>query len=259
MDGINKAELNLYNVSLPQAEGISPALRRANLQPISADYFVSSGAAPCAQSPIESGFDNFLVQNAPQFFMNKYLDEKVVANALVKNPAIAQTLHAKGIEPKIYMDNIGGKNKEHFLAAYKAANKFSNTLTKEEYILLLKSALLHDVGKSLIPSEILEKPAKLTEEERNIVDIHADLGREILKTTKLEPKVANLVGMHHTEATNPQKQNNRLAQILSVLDVYSALKEERSYKRALSDKEAYEIMKNDSKLNPELVDIVFSM
>jgi HD-GYP domain-containing protein (c-di-GMP phosphodiesterase class II) len=65
------------------------------------------------------------------------------------------------------------------------------------YLYLTQAALLHDIGKVFIPSEILNKKGKLTPKEREIVQLHNRLSYEILKTTDLNPKVAQLAYEHH--------------------------------------------------------------
>lgn len=54
-----------------------------------------------------------------------------------------------------------------------------------------------------------------------------------------------------------QKQNSKISQIVSVADVYSALKEERPYKAKLPEDEVRRIMQSDEKLNQEIVNDIF--
>ena len=59
------------------------------------------------------------------------------------------------------------------------------------------AGLLHDIGKVFIPSEILNKNGRLTQKERQIVELHNRLSHEILKTTRLHQKVAQFALEHH--------------------------------------------------------------
>ncbi|MBU1249009.1 MAG: HD-GYP domain-containing protein [Proteobacteria bacterium] len=107
------------------------------------------------------------------------------------------------------------------------------------------SGLLHDIGKSLIPDEILNKPSKLTKEEMETMQAHPLKGYKLLKDTSgLHPNV--LLGMlqHHekwTGAGYPLKISgekiNTFARILAVVDVYDAMTSNRVYhtKRAETD------------------------
>lgn len=111
------------------------------------------------------------------------------------------------------------------------------------------AALLHDFGKVLIPEKILNKKGKLNENEKKIMDLHSELGYELLKTKGLNEKILNLVKYHHqnkNEKGYPRIDSDYHlgidTQILSVADKYSALREKRSYKNPLAKYEALEII-----------------
>lgn len=200
-----------------------------------------------------------LAEYSPEIFMNKYLSYKVIDNAIKTNPEISRILESKGLSPVINMRNIKGSKQQHFIDTYKYAKSIAemNKFNQKDRAILMQAALLHDIGKALIPSEILDKPGRLTPEEREIVNLHAQLGYEILKTTDLNSNIEEAVRLHHTGITNHAKRDNVLAQVLSVADVYSALTERRSYKEAMSNKIAYTIMNSDSKLSQHYVSNIF--
>lgn len=99
-------------------------------------------------------------------------------------------------------------------------------------------AALHDVGKSLIPPEILNKKGRLSDEERTIVNLHSVLGYEILKSMGYGVNVAEIARDHHNPASK-----NPMAQIVRAADIYSAMREERSYKKPKTHEEAMEVLK----------------
>ena len=101
------------------------------------------------------------------------------------------------------------------------------------YLHLTQAALLHDIGKGFIPEEILNKKGKLTQRERLIIELHNLLSYEILKTTDLNPRVAQLTYEHHDY--NKKVKRNHENQALTISDIYCALKEDRPYKKPLSD------------------------
>ena len=113
---------------------------------------------------------------------------------------------------------------------------------KEEinYLYLTQAALLHDIGKGFIPEEILNKAGKLNPKEREIVQLHNRLSYEILKTTDLNPKVAQLAYEHHDYQKDVKR--NQENQALTISDVYCALKEDRPYKKPVSDIHAKAIL-----------------
>ena len=71
------------------------------------------------------------------------------------------------------------------------------------------------------------------------MDLHTILGAELLKRSGLNSRVLSLISAHHS---TPEEQDDLLAQILSVADIYSALREERAYKPAFSEDEALELL-----------------
>lgn len=221
------------------------------------DTFINSRSVLKPNSKLETKVDAWLVHNAPRVFMSKYLNSSVVENAMQANPKIAEILMNKGLQPTVYIKNIQDKNQEHFISTYNNAKELGQGLSDEEYTILLQAALLHDIGKALIPSVILNKPSKLTDVERNIVDMHAELGSEILKTTNIDPKVIEQVELHHMGYADSKKINNISAQILSACDVDSALREKRPYKDQFPEEKVKEIMLSDPKLNPKITAHMF--
>jgi len=99
------------------------------------------------------------------------------------------------------------------------------------------TALIHDIGKMFIPSEILVKPGKLTEEEFAFIKLHTYHGYEILKTIDFPWEVAPVVLQHHERFDGsgyPQRLKGdeilMEAKILSVADVVEAITFHRPYR-----------------------------
>ena len=100
------------------------------------------------------------------------------------------------------------------------------------------AGLLHDVGKMMIPSEVLNKPGKLTDEEFNIIKDHPRKGWEILNISEGANAVALDVCLHHHERVDgkgyPEKISGNdlslFARMGTVCDVYDALTSNRCYK-----------------------------
>jgi putative nucleotidyltransferase with HDIG domain len=122
-------------------------------------------------------------------------------------------------------------------------------------------ALLHDVGKIKVPNEILNKPGKLTDEERAIMETHAAAGAEMLRDIDFPWDILPLVRGHHERWDGrgyPDKLRGEAidlsARIVCVADVFDALTSDRPYRKAFSSEKALAIMTEDSgKLfDPEL-------
>lgn len=116
-----------------------------------------------------------------------------------------------------------------------------------------RGAYLHDLGKTLISSEILKKKERLTDEEVEVLKNHTKLGLKILKDRDRSSVVENIVAYHHERWDGkgyPFKLKDREipieARIVSVADSYDALRNRKSYKRTLNHEEAIGVLKKFS-------------
>lgn len=118
---------------------------------------------------------------------------------------------------------------------------------------LAAAALLHDVGKGKIPQEILFKPGKLDQEERRVIETHPAVGAGMLLETRDSGPlaVATAWGHHrrHDGGGYPRMPHggyvSELTQLVHVCDVFEALTAVRPYKRALTPRDAWEIILKD--------------
>ncbi len=115
---------------------------------------------------------------------------------------------------------------------------------------LTVGGLLHDIGKSLVPLEILDKPGKLDESEWQIMRTHPEHTRQILlREHQLDPD-AVIMAVHHHEKLDGTGYPDGLAgaeikdcvRLTAISDVYSALIDKRSYKGAMSREDALDLM-----------------
>ncbi|HEX9699367.1 MAG TPA: HD domain-containing phosphohydrolase [Acidobacteriota bacterium] len=121
------------------------------------------------------------------------------------------------------------------------------------------AALLHDVGKERIPGEILRKPGKLTPEEWEIVNTHGLEGARILSETEGIGDLAPLVAYehhlaYHEELRDDDWEPHLVSQLVSIADVYDALRSVRPYRGEIPPDEAMRIMEADAgtKFEPSL-------
>ncbi len=122
-------------------------------------------------------------------------------------------------------------------------------------------ALLHDVGKLLVPADVLNKPGKLSDDEWTLVRRHPSAGVELLAEVEFPFDVRPIVESHHERWDGrgyPHGLAGReiplTARVLCIADVYDALTSQRSYKRAFSHDDAMAIMRGDvgTQFDPEL-------
>lgn len=115
---------------------------------------------------------------------------------------------------------------------------------------LALGAILHDIGKVVVPAAILNKPARLNAEEMDIVRQHAAAGFEILRKSPEFSAVAAHVAFQHQERVNGSgyprglkgEEIHEYARIAAIADVYDALTSDRPYRAGMLPHEAYEYM-----------------
>ena len=126
-------------------------------------------------------------------------------------------------------------------------------IDKWELKRLGKGALMHDIGKMMIPIEILNKTARLTNEEFDIMKTHAQKGGKYLQQNGIgDGGLWEIVGCHHekVDGTGYHKglKGNRIpifSRITAVADVYDALTSYRPYRKPMSPSTAFEAISGD--------------
>lgn len=141
-------------------------------------------------------------------------------------------------------------------------------LSSSEIALIRTASSLHDIGKISIPTEILNKPGRLTQEEFEIMKTHSQIGSDMLSSLKLGKKdpliqVSYEICRWHHERWDGRGYPDGLkgdeiplsAQVVSLADVYDALTSERCYKKAIPHEEAMQMILDGKcgAFNPKLL------
>jgi len=130
------------------------------------------------------------------------------------------------------------------------------------------AAVIHDIGKIYVPSDILNKPGKLADMEMQLIKTHPQHGYDIVKDMDFPCSVAKAVLQHHERLDgsgypNSLKGEDTLleAKILAVADVVEAMASYRPYRPELGiDKALEEISKNSGRLyDPDVVDVCLKL
>ncbi|ABP66558.1 metal dependent phosphohydrolase [Caldicellulosiruptor saccharolyticus DSM 8903] len=126
------------------------------------------------------------------------------------------------------------------------------------------AAYLHDIGKIVVPENILNKRGKLTDEEYSIVKRHSLDGYNILSNIEYFDSIKDIVLYHHENLDGtgyPLGINGDKipveSRIIAIADVFDALTTDRPYRKAFSEEEALIMMKNDvgKKFDPEIFEV----
>ena len=136
--------------------------------------------------------------------------------------------------------------------------------SEEESWKISRAAMMHDVGKLMIPESILEKPGKLTSDEFEIVKKHTEYGRKMLETSPGELfHISTQIAQQHHENWDGSGYSGvrgediaRCARCVALADVFDALVSRRSYKEPWTPQEAYEeiLSQRGKQFDPEVVD-----
>ena len=114
-------------------------------------------------------------------------------------------------------------------------------------------ALMHDIGKVRTPTEILNKPEKLTDSEFEIMRMHVVDGAEILRRTPEMPAIAPVIAFEHhlrLDGTGYPFGVKRSAlnigtQLCGISDVYDAMRSQRAYQQAFPSDRILEVLKRN--------------
>ncbi len=130
------------------------------------------------------------------------------------------------------------------------------------------AGLLHDIGKIVLPTEILTKPGRLNEIEFAMIKAHSRVGHDILKSVEFPWPIAKMVLQHHERVNGTGYPDGVRgegilleARILAVADVVEAMSSHRPYRPALGiDKALDEIVQNSGVLyDPRVVEACLSV
>lgn len=138
-------------------------------------------------------------------------------------------------------------------------------MSDEEVWEVSNAAALHDVGKIMVPQEIINKPGKLTDEEFEIIKTHVMYGKKLLEKSNGElMQVSADIAFHHHERYDGKgymgvkgDDINLYARCVSVADVFDALVSKRPYKKAWDPADAKNeiISQRGRQFDPAIVDL----
>ncbi len=141
-------------------------------------------------------------------------------------------------------------------------------LLESEAEMLKQASPMHDIGKVAIPDAILNKPGKFNDEEREIMNTHAQCGYEMLNSSnRTLLKAAAIVAYEHHEKWDgsgyPRGMQGEdihiYGRITALADVFDALGSDRVYKQAWDDEKIFKLFKEErgKHFDPTLIDIFF--
>lgn len=168
---------------------------------------------------------------------------------------LSQIVEFRNGESGLHVLNINILTSQLLEQLVKKTDKYN--LSWMDRMIISNASSLHDIGKISIDEKILNKPGRLTPEERKIMEKHTVIGADMLANLKMyedEPlmKVAYQICRWHHERYDGKGYPDGLvgeeipiaAQVVALADVYDALTSERVYKKAFSHEKSIEMIKN---------------
>lgn len=162
-----------------------------------------------------------------------------IAGSLARNPgALISLARLKTADEYTYMHSVS-------VSALMLALARQLELDEATTRLAGLAGLMHDIGKARVPDAILNKPARLTDEEFDIMRSHPALGAEMLRVSQMPPQVLDAC-LHHHEKMDGSGYPHRLmgadihllARMNAVCDVYDAITSNRPYKNGWDPSDA---------------------
>ncbi|MFQ5529003.1 MAG: HD-GYP domain-containing protein [Gemmatimonadota bacterium] len=201
-------------------------------------------------------FEHFGVGDAPDASKIRELLEVIVGRVAHSGVALSQVLAIKNYENLTYLHSVNVT-----LLSLRLAERVG--LDEPTCMALAEAALMHDVGKTRIPIEILTKTGTLTDRERREIRAHPRMGAEILMGLAGLAPVTPIVALEHHIGFDgsgypdlgPGRRPHPLSQIVSVVDIYESLTGARSYREPVTpDKACLSLARlAGGTLNPALV------
>ena len=137
-------------------------------------------------------------------------------------------------------------------------------ITGLDLISIRRGALLHDVGKISVPDKILQKPGKLSPEERKELERHPVMAYEMLRSIHYLKNAIEIPYCHHEKwdgSGYPRGLKGEeipiSARIFSVVNTWDALTNDRPYRKAMSQEDAIQEMRSESgkAFDPKIVEV----
>lgn len=221
---------------------IKPELRQKSISVIK-ETFCDIERIASVHKFEKRNINDYTTQEKKYFDSINDIAEEILENVLSNKHVLLSLVDIKSMDNYTYAHSVN-------VAVISIILGISLNLPKKQLTYLCIGALVHDIGKSFIPREVLQKPGSLTPEEFEIIKSHTTYGYKFLgKSFNLSSHVKLIVLQHHERFDGLGYPNgvigdkiNYLARIVSIADVYDALTSDRPYKRAMCPSDALEYL-----------------
>lgn len=201
---------------------------------------ITIGLGHAIKSKINETFYEVLNRSQRSLYKHKLTESNSGRNKIVKN-----SLNFLGTKSQETREHAVRMN----ALAYRLGNKLGLNSCELDDLSLL--ATLHDIGKTYIPEEVLNKPGNLTEEEWGLIREHPERGARIASASDEFKDIAEYILYHHERWDGKGYPNGLkeveiplLSRIISIVDSYDVMTHERPYSKPMSKEEAIQELKD---------------
>lgn len=185
-----------------------------------------------SQKIIKETFQSVVSEEKVLIQKTKKIIEDIVQQILNRNQAMVNLIDIKSFDSYTFSHSVN-------VAVFSLLLGKSLNYSRSDLVKLGLGAILHDIGKILIPENILNKNSKLTDKEYAIIKKHPRLGYNRLKNNYNLTSISRIIALYHHENVNGSgypkglKGNDihRFAKIVSIADVFDALTSDRCYRK----------------------------
>jgi len=225
---------------------IKPELRQKSISVIK-ETFSDIERISSAHNFEKRNINQYSKQEKKYFKSINNIAEELLDNVLSNKNVLLSLVDIKSMDNYTYSHCVN-------VAVISIVLGISLNISKRDLTYLCIGALIHDIGKSFIPNEVLQKPGNLTPEEFEIIKKHPKRGYDFLGNFfNLSSHIKLIVLQHHERFDGLGYPNgisgdqiNYLTKIVTIADVYDALTSDRPYKRAMCPSDALEYLMSNS-------------
>jgi diguanylate cyclase (GGDEF)-like protein/PAS domain S-box-containing protein len=214
---------------------------------------VSLAIGYAVKTSVSESIENVFTKADKQMYKEKFSQGKTMRNQTIDT--VLKNINSKFEQEQIHTGRV---------SQYCSLIASALNLGQKEKADIRLAGLLHDIGKIMIPSELLNKPERLTDEEFDLIKRHPETGYQILKSVDEYVPIAKYV-LHHHEHWDGTGYPAGLkgediplqSRIISVADAYEAMTSKRAYQKTRTTEEAKEELKRCSgtQFDPTIISV----
>ena len=255
--GGDEFSIIMPKTSAADAEIIKDSIHKAALKTKLDKVIISLAIAYSVKTNINQNIKEVVIQADNLMYKEKYSQGKTMRNQTIE--AVIQTINTRFVQEELHTNRVSQY-------CYMIADALN--LSKKEKDEIKIAGTLHDIGKIMIPSKVLNKTEKLTDEEFETIKKHPETGYQILRSVDEYFMISKYV-LHHHERWDGKGYPEGLSgenipfqsRIIAVADSYEAMTAERVYQKTKTSEEAKaELLRcSGTQFDPEIVKVFLEL